>query len=91
MKNYTSSKKSKSTRKIDLSDIPEITPEKFAKAVVRFNLKPVEKKSLFTLRVEPEVLRWYRNLGQGYQTRMSQILKAYMVESMRHAPASRIN
>jgi uncharacterized protein (DUF4415 family) len=77
--------KSKNTKKIDTGEIPEITPEQFAKAIVRYNLKPVEKKSLFTLRVEPDVLRWYRNFGQGYQTKMSQILKAYMVESKKHS------
>jgi hypothetical protein len=35
---------------IDLSDIPEVTPEKFAKAVVRKGLKPVRQKAQITLR-----------------------------------------
>jgi hypothetical protein len=30
---------------IDFSDIPEVTPEMFAKAIVRKNLKPVRTKS----------------------------------------------
>jgi hypothetical protein len=30
---------------IDLSDLPEIPPEKFAKAIVRKGLRPVERKA----------------------------------------------
>jgi hypothetical protein len=35
---------------IDLSDSPELTPEMFARAVVRRGLKPVTRKSQITLR-----------------------------------------
>lgn len=41
---------------IDLSDSPEITPEQFAKAVVRKGLKPIPKKSQITLRIDSDVL-----------------------------------
>ena len=34
---------------IDLSDTPELTPEMFARAVVRRGLKPVTQKSQITL------------------------------------------
>ena len=34
---------------IDTSDIPEITPEQFAKAIVRKGLKPVVRKKQITL------------------------------------------
>jgi uncharacterized protein (DUF4415 family) len=42
---------------IDLSDVPEITPEMFAKAVVRHGLKPRIKKQV-TLRIDSDVLEW---------------------------------
>ena len=51
---------------IDLSDAPEITPEMFAKAIVRRGLKPRTKTQL-TLRVDSDVLEWYKKHGRGYQ------------------------
>ena len=63
---------------IDLSDIPEITPEMFAKAVVKEGLKEPAKKTLLTLRVDKDVLAWYKSQGRGYQTRINSLLRAYM-------------
>jgi len=62
---------------IDFSDSPEITPEMFAKAVVRKGLKPVIRKSQVTLRIDEDVLTWFKNQGTGYQTRINSLLKAY--------------
>ena len=63
---------------IDVSDSPELTPEMFAKAVVRRGLKSRPKKVQFTLRVEEDVLAWFRAQGAGYQTQMNDLLRAYM-------------
>lgn len=63
---------------IDLSDSPEITPEMFARAVVRKGLKPVERKRQVTLRLDADVLEWFKAQGPGYQTRMGSLLRAYM-------------
>ena len=41
---------------IDLSETPEITPEMFAKAVVRRGLKPTSKKQQLTIRLDKDVL-----------------------------------
>lgn len=62
---------------IDFSDSPEITPEMFAKAVVRKGFKPVIRKSQVTLRIDEDVLTWFKNQGTGYQTRINSLLKAY--------------
>ena len=67
---------------IDLSDAPEITPEMFAKAIVRRGLKPRNKKQL-TLRVDNDVLDWFKKRGRGYQTRINLLLRAYMEEHQR--------
>jgi len=64
---------------IDLTDIPEITPEMFAKAIVRRGLKP-RTKSQITLRVDSDVLEWYKKQGRGYQTKINLLLRAYMNE-----------
>lgn len=63
---------------IDLSDCPEITPEMFAASVVRQGLKPVSKKVQVTLRLDRDVLNWFKAQGQGYQTQINALLKAYM-------------
>ncbi len=62
---------------IDFSDIPEIPPERFAKALVRKGLKPVQRKAQLTLRLDADVLEWFRAQGRGYQTRINSILRAY--------------
>ncbi len=96
MKKNTTSKKSGTDFKrldamtdkdIDLSEIPEITPEMFAKGIVRRGLKPVIKRQL-TLRLDSDVIDWFRSQGGGYQTRMNALLRAYMDEH-KHATAAR--
>jgi len=62
---------------IDFSDNPEITAEMFAKAVLRKGLKPVVRKTQVTLRIDEDVLAWFKNQGKGYQTRINALLKAY--------------
>ena len=63
---------------IDLSDAAEISPEMFAKAVVRRGLKPPPNKRQITIRLDADVLKWYRAQGEGYQTRINALLRAYM-------------
>lgn len=63
---------------INLSDIAEVSPEMFARAVVRRGLKPVPRKAQLTLRVDKDVLEWFRKQGQGYQTKINALLRAYM-------------
>ncbi len=68
---------------IDLSDIPEVTPEMFARAVRRRNFKPIPRKKQLTLRIDSEVVEWYKKQGRGYQTRINSLLRAYMEEHLR--------
>lgn len=63
---------------IDLSDIPEITPEMFARMVVRRGLKQPPVKQQITIRLDEDVLQWFREQGNGYQTRINALLRAYM-------------
>lgn len=68
---------------IDYSDAPAITPEMFAKAVVRRGgLKPRTKKQV-TLRMDSDVLEWFKKQGSGYQTKINLLLRAYMNEHVR--------
>jgi uncharacterized protein (DUF4415 family) len=63
---------------IDLSDNPELTPEMFARAIVRKGLRPVPRKQQITLRLDAEVLEWFKAQGKGYQSRINALLRAYM-------------
>jgi uncharacterized protein (DUF4415 family) len=63
---------------IDLSSIPEVSPKMFARAIVRRGLKPIPRKVQLTLRLDREVLEWFRKQGQGYQTKINALLKAYV-------------
>jgi uncharacterized protein (DUF4415 family) len=38
---------------------------------------PGERKEQIALRLDAEVLAWYRSKGTGWQTRMNAVLKAY--------------
>lgn len=77
MKRRAISQRSQRRKGIDLSDIPEVPPEQFARAIVRRGLKPVRRKAQVTLRIDSEVIEWFRARGRGYQTRINSILKAY--------------
>lgn len=64
---------------IDLSDIPELD-ESFWKNAV---LTHPEKKERLTIRFDAEVVQWFKQQGQGYQTRMNAVLKSFY-EAHRH-------
>lgn len=59
-------------------DAPAWTPEMFARAMVKKGLDPLPKKSLLSLRIDSDVLEWFRAQGRGYQSRMNALLRAYM-------------
>ena len=63
---------------IDFSDTPKITPGMFARAVVKRGLQAVSPKELVSLRVDKDVLEWFRARGKGYQTEMNALLREYM-------------
>lgn len=59
---------------IDYSDIPEQDADFFRTAV----LKMPDTKAIITLRLDRDVLNWFKNQGRGYQTRINALLRAYM-------------
>ena len=60
--------------KIDTSDIPELDEDFFRNAKVRL---PAGKQ-LVSLRLDRDVLDWFKHQGKGYQTRINAILRAYI-------------
>lgn len=63
---------------IDLLDCPELTLEMFARSVVPDGLSPRPKKEQLTLRIDSDVLAWFRARGRGYQTQINALLRAFM-------------
>jgi uncharacterized protein (DUF4415 family) len=59
---------------IDTSDIPEMGKGFWAKA----ELKLPESKKAISLRVDTDVLNWFKKKGKGYQSRMNLVLKSYV-------------
>ena len=66
-----------------------MTPEMFARAVLRRDFKPIPRKKQLTLRIDSDVVEWYQKQGPGYQTRINSLLRAYMKEHQRTKPRSR--
>ena len=60
------------------SGAPQWTPEMFARAIARKGLKPVPRKALLSLRIDSDVIAWFKKQGPGYQSRMNALLRAYM-------------
>lgn len=71
--------------KIDYSDIPELGEEFWAGAQL---VMPEPKQGVY-LRIDPDVVRWFRKQGRGYQTRMNAVLRSYMDSCTRHRPSRR--
>ncbi|MGH9846962.1 MAG: BrnA antitoxin family protein [Blastocatellia bacterium] len=56
---------------------PEADPAYIVRGIVRRGLQPVTRKEAISLRVDADVLAWFREQGPGWQTRMNAVLKAF--------------
>ena len=59
---------------IDFSDVPKLGKSFFTQAKVRL---PKRKKAV-SLRLDPDVLDWFKQEGKGYQTKINAVLRAYV-------------
>jgi len=60
-------------KNIDYSEIPELNEDFWANAVIEYP----EKKKPVTLRLDADVLEWFKSTGKGYQTRINAILRSF--------------
>jgi len=58
---------------IDFSDIPELTETFFKNAFIRLP-KP---KAKVCIRLDQDILEWFRSQGKGYQTKINAVLRAF--------------
>jgi uncharacterized protein (DUF4415 family) len=61
---------------------PDLDVKRIARAIVRRGLKPVPPKRSVSLRVDSDVLAWFKAQGPGYQTRMNAVLRAFKDASL---------
>jgi uncharacterized protein (DUF4415 family) len=66
---------------IDTSDLAVLPPQKWANAVVGKFYKPI--KQPIGLRVDSDVIAWFKIQGAGYQSRMNDVLRREMVKNLR--------
>lgn len=59
---------------IDYSDIPELDADFWNNAEVRM---PVDTKTPVHMRVDSDVVEWFKSQGKGYQTRMNAVLRSF--------------
>ncbi|MFM0628516.1 BrnA antitoxin family protein [Paraburkholderia xenovorans] len=66
---------------IDTSELPELGDDFFQRAELH-----VPPKQAVTMRLDADVLSWFKEQGQGYQTRINKLLRAYMLAHQRRRP-----
>jgi uncharacterized protein (DUF4415 family) len=64
---------------IDLTDSPELDAAFFQEAVPW----PTHKKQI-TMRLDSEVLEFFKSQGRGYQTAMNKVLRRYVEAQKQH-------
>lgn len=58
-------------------DHPEADLRHIVRGVVRRGLQVQPPKSSISLRVDQDVLEWFKTQGAGYQTRINAVLRAF--------------
>jgi uncharacterized protein (DUF4415 family) len=61
---------------------PEAEVKHIVRGIVGRGLKPVPPKASIALRVDADVLEWFKSQGPGYQTRMNAVLRAFKEASL---------
>ena len=56
---------------------PEFDPAHVVQGIVRRGLEPVASKELISLRIDQDVIEWFKAQGPGYQTRINSVLRAF--------------
>jgi len=64
------------------SEHPEADVKHIIRGIARRGLKPIPPKASIALRVDADVLEWFRTQGPGYQTRMNAVLRAFKEASL---------
>lgn len=69
---------------IDFSDIPDITDEELGRA--RWTAPRHAAKVTVSMRMDPDLLAWFRKSGRGYQSRIHAVLRAFQQSRLDKKP-----
>ena len=61
---------------------PEANVNHIVNGIVRKGLEPQPGKAAFSIRVDQDVLEWFKSRGRGYQTRINSVLRAFRDASL---------
>jgi uncharacterized protein (DUF4415 family) len=56
---------------------PELDLVHVVRVITRHGLKPTPPKASISLRIDQDVLEWFKAQGPGYQTRINMVLRAF--------------
>jgi len=56
---------------------PEASLDHIVRGIVRRGLEPLATKASVSLRLDRDVLEWFKAQGPGYQTRINNVLRAF--------------
>jgi hypothetical protein len=71
----------KAFKDVDVSDCPELTDEELKKLRPRHPEYFKPKKQAVQIRIDADVLAWFRGYGKGYQSRINAVLREVMLRS----------
>lgn len=64
---------------IDYSDIPELDDDFWKNA----RLEVIIKKKLLSVRLDEDIIDWFKSKGPGYQTHMNNVLRHYYMNKLK--------
>jgi len=59
---------------IDYSDIPETDAKFWNEAIVEYPTKKIH----LSIRLDEDIVEWFRRFGKGYQTKINAVLRSYI-------------
>jgi uncharacterized protein (DUF4415 family) len=68
---------------IDFSEIPPITDEMFARGVLRPPLSVTHPREKFTVKLDRDLAKWYRDMGPDSSGIINFVLRRHMQEQLR--------
>ena len=74
-------------RKIDTSDIPELTREQLQRGIRGHLYRPIKRP--VTIRLDADVIEWLKRGGPGYQTKANRLLRNEMLRDTNAGKPSR--
>ena len=66
-------------KEIDTTDIPEITDVDWKRMKVGTLYRPIKKS--VTIRLDSDLIAWFKAKGRGYQTAINRVLREYVSKS----------